>query len=85
MNTNFGMRRVVPLEWVITNDRVSGLESAENKITLPQAIEQYAEQLELRIDTGGKPGEIWAKLEAAKESLPRRPSLFSRLFSNRKT
>ena len=74
-----------PLRLVITKDRVSGLRSAENKVTLPQAIQQYAKRLGLTIDTGGKPGEIWAKLDSAKESPSRTPSLFSRLFSNRKT
>jgi hypothetical protein len=74
-----------PLKVLITNGQVSGLENAENKVTLAHAIEQYAEQLGVRIYAGGKPEEIWVKLETAKESLPRRPRVFSLLFGKRKT
>jgi len=61
------------------------LESGEHKITLPQAFEKYAEQLGVSIDSSGKPEKVWASLRRAEESRPRRPGLFSRLFSARKT
>lgn len=74
-----------PLKVVITKGRVSGLETAENKVTLPQAVKQYAEHLGVSLDASGKPEEIWARLEKAKESLPRRSGVFSRLFGAKRT
>ena len=74
-----------PLKVVITKGKVSGLESTENKITLPQAFERYAGQLGASIDAGGKSEEVWASLRKVEESRQRRSGLFSRLFGARKT
>ncbi|MBV9144599.1 MAG: hypothetical protein JO065_01695 [Acidobacteria bacterium] len=74
-----------PLKVAIAKGKVSGLESTENKITLPHAFEKYAEQLGVSIDVSGKPEEVWAGLRKAEESRPRRPGLFSRLFGAAKT
>lgn len=74
-----------PLKVVITKGKVSGLETTEHTITLPQAFEKYAEQLGVSIDSSGKPEVIWVSLRKAEESRPRRPGLFSRLFGARKT
>ena len=74
-----------PLRVAIINGRVSGLQSAENKVTLPQAVEQYAGHLGVSIDASGTPEEIWARLEKAKARLPRRSSRLSRLFGKRGT
>ena len=74
-----------PLKVAITKGKVSGLESTENRITLPHAFEKYAEQLGVSIDVSGKPEEVWASLRNAELSRPRRPGLFSRLFRAGKT
>lgn len=71
------------LKILITKNRVGGFEKAANKITLQQAFEGYADQLAqlgVRVDTTGTPEEIWARLQKAKESLPRPPGFFSWLF-----
>jgi len=73
-----------PLKVVIKRNKVSGLESTENTITLPQAFEKYAEQLGVSIDVSGKPEEVWESLRKAEESRARRPGFFSRLFGARK-
>ena len=58
-----------------------------NKLTLQQAFEQYAAQLReggAAVDTmTGTPEELWAKIEKAKQSLPRRRSFFSRIFGRK--
>jgi len=74
-----------PLKVTIAKGKVSGLESTENKITLPDAFKKYAEQLGVSIDASGKPEGVWAILRRTEESRPRRPGLFSRLFGARKT
>src|SRR5262249_34709976 len=74
-----------PLKVVTAKGKVSGLESTENKITLPQAFKQYAEQLGVRIDVSCKPEDVWVSLRKADENRPRRLGLFSRLFGARKT
>ena len=73
-----------PLKVVITKGKVCGLESTDNKITLSQAFEKYAEQLGVNIDVSVKPEEIWGSLRKPEESGPRRLGLFSRLFGARK-
>jgi len=71
------------LRILINKGKVGGVEKADNKLTLQQSFEEYAEQLAERgaaVDTSGTPEEIWTKIEKAKESLPRPRALFSRLF-----
>ena len=72
------------LKVLITKNRVGGFEKAANKITPQQAFEGYADQfaqLGVRVDTTGTPEEIYARLQKARESVPRPPpGFFSRLF-----
>ncbi len=76
------------LKVLIKKARVSGFEKTENRITLQQAFEGYAKQLSelgVTVDTSGTPEQIWARVQSAKESLPRPASFFSWLFGrNRK-
>jgi hypothetical protein len=68
---------------LINKGKVGGFEKADNKVTLQQAFEQYARQLTERgasVDTTGTLEEIWARIEKAKESLPRSQGPLSRLF-----
>jgi len=74
-----------PLKVVIAKGKVTGLEGTENKITLTQALERYAEQLGVSIDVSDKSEKVWVSLREAEESRQRRPGLFSRLFRARKT
>jgi len=69
------------LKILIENERVSGFANAENKITLQQAFDDYAQQLGVSVDTTRTPEEIWNKVMKAKDELPRRPSFLSRLFN----
>jgi hypothetical protein len=71
------------LKILVTKNLVGGFEKAANKITLQQAFEGYADQLAqlgVRVDTTGTPEEIYARLQKARESLPRPPGFFSWLF-----
>jgi len=71
------------LRILINKGKVGGFEKADNKLTVQQAFEEYAEQLAGRgatVDTSGTPEEIWTKIEKAKESLPSPRGLFSRFF-----
>jgi hypothetical protein len=71
------------LKMLIKKSRVSGFEKTENRITLQQAFEGYAKQLSefgVTVDTSGTPEQIWARVQSAKESLPRPASFFSRFF-----
>src|SRR5215470_11468046 len=74
-----------PLKVVIAKGKVTGLEGTENKITLTQALERYAEQLGVNIDVSDKSEKVWVSLRKAEESRQRRPGLFSRLLRARKT
>lgn len=73
---------------LIRKGRLGGFEKTNrNKLTLQQAFEQYAQQLRecgAAVDTmSGTPEEIWAKIEKAKDTLPRRRSFFSRIFGRK--
>jgi hypothetical protein len=71
------------LKVLIKKGRVSGIEEASNEITLQQAFDQYVHQLAqlgVVVDTRGTTEEIWAKVQKAKESLPRRSGFASWLF-----
>lgn len=75
------------LRVLIKKEKLGGFEKTDrNKLTLQQAFEQYAQQLRERgaaVDRlSGTPEEIWAKIEKAKESLPRR-GFFSRIFGRK--
>jgi len=74
------------LKIIIKQGRVSGFEKANNKVTLQQAFDGYANQLAQRgitVDTSGRPDKIWAEMQKAKESIPRHSGVFSRLFRRR--
>ncbi len=74
------------LKVLIKKGRVGGFEKAENRITLEQAFEAYAQQLSqlgVTVDTSGTLEEIWVKIRKAKESLPRSSGFFSRLFERK--
>ena len=69
----------------IKKGKLGGFEKINmNKLTLQQAFEQYTQQLKdcgAAVDTmSGTPEQIWAKVEKAKETLPRRRCFFSRIF-----
>jgi hypothetical protein len=71
------------LKVLIKKRRVSGIEAAHHRITLQQAFDRYARQLAqlgVVVDTSGTIEEIWAKIQKAKERLPRRSFLPSWLF-----
>jgi len=75
------------LKVLIKKGKVIGFEKTENKVTLQQAFEEYARQLVQRratFDPIGTPEEIWAKVQAAKDSSQGPPGFFSR-FSRGKT
>ena len=75
------------LKILIKKDKVIGIEKTDNKITLQEAFEEYAQQLAqlgMTVDTSGTPEEIWAKVHKAKENLPQPFGFFSRLFGRKK-
>lgn len=74
------------LKLLIKKGRVIGFENADNRITLQQAFDGYAQQLAqlgVTVDTSGTPEEIWRKLLKAKENLPRPSGFISRLFGRK--
>ncbi len=75
------------LKILIDKGKVSGFEKVDNKITLQQAFEGYAQQLAklgATVDVSGTPKEIWREVQKAKEILPRRPGFFASLFHRKK-
>jgi hypothetical protein len=64
--------------------KVSGFKKADNKITLQEAFEEYARQLGITVDTSGTPEEIWAKVQKARENLPRPFGFFAWLFGRKR-
>jgi hypothetical protein len=74
------------LKVLIKKGKVVGFEKTENKVTLQQAFEEYAQQLAQRgatVDTIGTPEEILAKIQTAKESLEGARGFFSRFFRSK--
>jgi hypothetical protein len=67
----------------IKKSRVSGFRSVENRMTLQNACFEYAKQLGASIESG-TPQEMWAKVQAIKDRLPKRWGLLSRLFGRGK-
>src|SRR5438552_10536546 len=51
------------LKILIEKNAVSGFQKADNRLSFQQAVEMYAEQLGVPIDTGGTPDEVWAKIQ----------------------
>lgn len=75
------------LKILINKGKVSGVEKTNNKITLQQAFEGYAQQLaELgaTVNTSGTPQEMWREVQKAEQSLPHPPSFLSWLFRRTK-
>jgi hypothetical protein len=64
---------------LIENDQVSGFRSADNKLSLRQAIETYTKQLGTPIDTSGTPTEVWARVQEVERNVPK-PRWFVRLL-----
>jgi len=75
------------LRVLIGKGKVSGFEKTDNKVTLQQALAEYAQQLtELgaTVDLSGAPEEIWREVQKAKENLPRGSGFFAWLFRRKK-
>jgi hypothetical protein len=68
------------LKILIEKNAVSRFQNADNRFSFQQAIEMYTEQLGVPVDTSGSPDEVWAKVQKAEQSIPRRRGFLARLF-----
>jgi hypothetical protein len=68
------------LKVLIENNAVRGFQNADNGLSLQRAIETYAKQLAVPIDTSGTLEEVWERLQNAEKGLRRPRGLLARLF-----
>jgi hypothetical protein len=68
------------LKILTEKNAVSGFHDRDNKLSCRQAIKAYATRLAMPIDANGTLDEVRARVEKAKESLPRPQSFWTRLF-----
>ncbi len=65
---------------LIENNAVNGIRYVDNRLSLQQAIETYAKQLGVPIDTSGTLDDVWAKFRRPSSAFPRPRSFLVRLF-----
>jgi hypothetical protein len=70
------------LKVIIKNSKVSELRLTQNRVTVQDAMGEYACQLGTKVETAGTPLEIWRRIEEFKDTLPRPRGLLSRLFGS---
>ena len=68
------------LKILIEKNAVSGFQNADNRLSFQHAVEVYAEQLGVPIDTGGAPDEVWPRVQKAEQSVPQPRSFLARFF-----
>jgi hypothetical protein len=64
----------------IKRNKVTGITHCDSEMPLPEAFQRYSEAYGLNVDTTGPADEVWQRLKEAEARLPRRPSIFSKLF-----
>jgi hypothetical protein len=68
------------LKILIEKNAVSGFQNADNRLSFQHAVEVYAGQLGVPIDTSGTPDEVWARVQKALQSVPQPRSFLARFF-----